>query len=77
MFNVIYLTEEVSSVVAAHLVSFREVGRAVSASEALSVKQGISNLPSLISLREDQLAGGATGSKHPVEVLPAVELSKL
>ena len=77
MFDVINLTEQVPLVVAADLVALREVCRAVPAGEAVGVEQLVSDLPGLVSLREDHLTGGAPRAEHPVEVLLAVELAEL
>ena len=74
--DVVNLAEEVASVVAAHLVSLGEVGRAVPAGEAVSVEQLVADLPRLVRLGKHELAGGATGSEHAVKVLTAVKLAK-
>ena len=75
--DVVDLAEEVASVVATHLVPLGQVCRAVSAREAVGVEQLVADLPSLVRLSKDQLAGGAPRAEHPVEVLPAVELAEL
>ena len=75
--DVVYLAEEVALVVAADLVALGEVGGAVSAGEAVDVEQGLTDLPHLVRLGEDQLAGRAPWSEHSVEILLAVELTEL
>jgi len=75
--DVVDLTEEVAPMVAPHLVPLRQVGRAVSAGEAVRVEQLVPNLPRFVRLREHQLASRAPRAKHPVEVLPTVELAEL
>ena len=71
------LTEQVALVVAANLVALGDVRPAVPAGEAVGVEQRITDLPRLISLREDQLACGAARPEHSVEILLAVELAEL
>ena len=75
--NVVDLAEEIALVVAAHLVALGEVGGAVPAGEALGVEQRVPDLARLVGLGEDQLAGRAPWSEHPVKVLATVKLSKL
>ena len=75
--DVVNLAEEVTPVVASNLVPLRQVGRAVPAGEAVRVEQALSNLPRFVRLGKHQLASRASRAKHPVEVLPTVELPKL
>jgi len=49
MFNIIYFTEEVASVIASDFIALGEIGGAVSASETLRVEQGVTDFPSLVS----------------------------
>ena len=76
MLDVVNLTEDVALVVAAHLVPLGEVGGAVSAGEALGVELRLADLAHLVSLGEHLLTHGTPRSKHSVEILFAVKLSK-
>jgi hypothetical protein len=49
MFNIIYFTEKIASMIATNFIAFSEIGRTISASETLRVEQGITNFPSLVS----------------------------
>ena len=77
MLDVVNLTEEITLVVAAHLVALRQVGRAVPAREAVRVKERVADLARLVRLGEDELAGRAPRTKQPVKVLPTIELTEL
>ena len=77
MFDIVNFTEEIPTMVAPDLVPLGEVGRTVSAGEAMGVEQRFSDLTRLVSLGKHEMAGRTPRPEHPVEVLSAVELSEL
>ncbi len=77
MFDIVNFTEDIPTVVAPDFITLSEVGRAVSAGEAMGVEQRFSDLTRLVGLGEHEMAGRTPWPKHAIEVLSAVELSEL
>jgi len=73
----VLLAQEVAQVVQPHLHTLVQCQVTLAAVETVHMILGVSQVPHRVCHGEHQLTRGTPGSKHPVEVLLAVELTKL